>query len=152
MTTATVIFNGIRFPFYLMDRAISWSKEKNADLQAIFLQASNQEREDYAFPSDIDGAEKLTDEKDAEQGNEMIISRYIKLIKDMCDTEGLNCHIERLKDSSLDEVLEKLKNTDRIFLDEAEDENPSPLANNNFTMKDLFEATSSKTEFVRDRK
>lgn len=152
MATATVIFNGIRFPFYLMDRAVSWSKENKAELQVIFLQATSQEREDYAFPSDIDAAEKLTNEKDAEQGNEKIILQYINLIKDVCAAKNLKCEIERLTDSSLDEVLERLNNTDRIFLDQAEDRNPAPLANDNFTMKDLFEKNPSKTEFVNDHK
>lgn len=148
MSTATVIFNGIRFPFYLMDGAISWAKKNKAELHAIFLEASGQEREDYAFPSDIDAAEKLTDEEDAAQGNEKIILKYIKLVEDMCKTEHLSYKIERLKNSDLDEVLEKLKTADRIFLDEAEDRNPSPLSNPNFTMTELFDKNPEKTEFV----
>lgn len=149
MSTATVIFNGIRFPFYLMDGAISWAKKNKAELHAIFLQSSSQEREDYAFPSDIDAAEKLTDETDAAQSNEKIILNYIKLVKDMCNTEHLKCNIERLKNSTLDEVIEKLKTSDRIFLDEVEDQNPSPLSNTNFTMQELFEQNPLKTEFIK---
>jgi hypothetical protein len=73
--------------------------------------------EAYAFPSDIDLAEKIADTEDTEEDSAKILRSQGKVVRGMLKTEELSGNIEHLNDASLDKVLEKLKSSDLLFVD-----------------------------------
>jgi len=112
-----VIFNGIRFPFYLVDHVIAWSKNNNANLHALFIKAKHEVNEGYIFPSDLDAAEELSDNSDAEQGDEHVIQSQIKILEDMAKTKDIPFKSEVLIEPSLEDILAKAKGQNILFID-----------------------------------
>ena len=122
MTTALVIFNGIRFPIYLANHAIKWAKKNGASLQALFIRAKTEIKEGYIYPSDLDAAEDLEDTDDAVEDDEKIIQSQIKLLEDMAKTENIPFKSELLIDPSREDILDRTKSAAILFIDEDFDE------------------------------
>ena len=137
MKSAYILFNGIRFPFELMDEAIQWANENNATLTAIFLHSSEQDDEGYGFPSDIDAAEDFKDDNDAQQSNEALLRRYVKVFQDAAIAKKVKLSILSKEDTSKDEVIQLIKNGDKVFVDAGPNENDIPWGVRKFEMSEL---------------
>jgi hypothetical protein len=148
MKRALVIFNGIRFPFYLSDHAVAWAKNNTAHLHALFLKAEDEIKEGYIFPSDLDAAENLADADDTEKDNIKVIRSQMKLLAGMAITEKLSFTSELLTDLSLDDLIALTKETDTIFID-ADYDRAGILALRNFTIKDLVKKSRCPVEIVK---
>lgn len=135
MKKGYIIFNGIRFPYYLVDHAIAWAEKNKAALYAIFLKGVEEE-EGYLFPSDLDAAEKLMNKEDAEKDDEALIKDDMKLLFDMAKSKGVEIQAEELNDPSLDQALKKVKDAAIVFIDANAD--PEDIAApTKFTLNDL---------------
>ena len=135
MKKGYIIFNGIRFPYYLVDHAIAWAEKNKTGLVALFLKGGEQE-EGYPFPSDLDAAEKLKNKEDAEKDDEAIIRDDTKLLQHMAKSKGVEIQVEELKDPTINEVLKKIKDAAVVFVDANAD--PDDIAApTKFTLKEL---------------
>ena len=148
MKTALVIFNGIRFPFYLADHVVAWAKKNDATLHALFIKAKHREKEGYVFPSDIDAAEDLTGTEDIEQGDALVIRSQMKLLDDMAKTENIPFKSELLTDPYLEDILETAKSSDILFID-ADYNEAGILSVDSFTMNDLVKKSSCPVEIIK---
>lgn len=146
MKTALVIFNGIKFPFYLAEQAIAWAKDNTADLQALFL-VGKEPGEGYVFPSDLDAAEKLADRNEAREKNIEIIRDQVKLLEDMARTKNVTCRSELLMNPSLKDVVNKAGHVERIFVD-ADYDNTGLLSVTHFSLDHLLGKASCPVETV----
>lgn len=148
MKSALVIFNGIRFPYYLVDHVIAWAKKNSAKLHALFIKAKHREKEGYVFPSDLDAAENLTGNEDLEQGDVAVIRDQMKLLKDMAKSENISLDSDLLTDPSLDDILGIAKKSDILFID-ADDNESGILSVTRFTMKDLVKKSPCPVETIK---
>ena len=148
MKKGYIIFNGIRFPYYLVDHAIAWAEKNKAGLSAIFLKGGEEE-EGYPFPSDLDSAEKLKNKEDAEKDDEALIRGDMKLLRDMAKSKGVEIEVEEFNDPTMDEVLKKIKDAAVVFVDANAD--PDDIAApTKFTLNDLTGKISAYVERVDD--
>jgi hypothetical protein len=148
MKTALVIFNGIRFPFYLADHVIEWTEKNTASLHALFIKAKHREKEGYVFPSDLDAAEHLTGTEDIEHGDVLVIRSQMKLLEDMAKTENIPFKSELLTDPLLKDILEIAKGSDILFID-ADDNESGILSVTTFRMKDLVKKSPCPVETIK---
>jgi hypothetical protein len=151
MKKALVIFNGIRFPFYLADYAIAWAKKNSANLHALFIKAKHREKEGYVFPSDLDAAEHLTGTGDIEHGDVLIIRSQMKLLEDMAKTKDISFKSELLTDPYQEDILEMAKGSDILFID-ADDDETGILSVTSFRMNDLVKKSSCPVESIKAEK
>lgn len=147
MKKALVIFNGIRFPFYVVDHAIAWAKKNSASIQALFLKSEDEVKEGYVFPSDLDAAENLSDAEDTEKGNIHVIQSQMKTLKDMAATENITTDTELLTEPPLEEILATAKNCSILFID-ADYNETTTLAVTNFDLDDLIDKSPCPVEPV----
>jgi len=148
MKTALIIFNGIRFPFYMVDHVMAWAKKNSAQLHALFIKAKHREKEGYVFPSDLDAAENLTGNEDLEQGDVAVIHNQMKLLKDVARSENISLESNLLTDPSLDDILEIAKKSDILFID-ADDDGSGILSVTGFTMKQLIKKSPCPVEAIK---
>ena len=148
MKTALVIFNGIRFPFYLVDHVIAWAKKNGASLHVLFLKAKDEIKEGYIFPSDLDAAENLDDADDSKKANIQVIRGQIKLLEDMAKTENIPFKSELLSDPSLENILDIAKRSDILFTD-ADNNETGILSVTSFNVKDLVKKSPCPVEAIK---
>jgi hypothetical protein len=151
MNSALVIFNGIKFPYYLMEYSLARAKQQESSLHVLFLKAGKEITEGYGFPSDLKATEKKTAIEESEDDDLRIINHHMKLAIDMAASENVNCTTELITDCSLEKISTLIKNYDEIYVDSAyDDENTSMLGNNKFTLTNLIEQAPSKIKQVSE--
>lgn len=151
MKSVLVIFNGIKFPYYLMEYSIAQAKAHAASLHVLFVTAKDEKEEGYAFPSDLSQTETLTDSEDALKDDIKIIRRNMKLAADMTAGENIPYTTDILPGSSLEETLTVVNKFDLVCLDsDYDDDTDSMLTNNRFTLKDLMKLATAPVKLVAD--
>lgn len=116
MPQAILLFNGIFFSFTTVSRAFAWARQSGGTIDAIFLQAKNEEEEGYGFPSDIDGAENLYTNKDAENEDEQIIRNHMRILEREAADETITLKTSLLIDPPMSELLAKCAGADIVFI------------------------------------
>jgi hypothetical protein len=147
MEKALVIFNGIKFPHHLAERAIEWTAANQAELLALFLHASEEPEEGYIFPSDLDLAEKATNKKDAKEADLRIIRDQIKLLENMAKVKGVSIRADVLTNPPMEEILNISNRSVRSFIDKNYDPN-GIFASPNFDVDTLVSQSTSYVESV----
>jgi hypothetical protein len=142
MQQALVIFNGIRFSHSLVEKALAWAKQNSGSISALFL-ASHETEDQYAFPSDLDAAQKVTDKEDADQDDMRVIESQIQLMQGMASAENVSFKSEIMVDPSLDNVVAKAKDAAAIFVDAREEDEAGLMEVRTFSMKELKEKLPS---------
>lgn len=137
MKQALVFCHGLKFPHELAEQAIRWAKENSGSVSALFL-VGRETEEQYAFPSDLDAAQDVTDKNDAQQDNMRVADSQMKLFEDMAASEDVPCITEVMIEPDIDEVLERTKGAAIIFAD-TDYNNPGPMPVTNFDFKNLIE-------------
>ena len=122
MTKAALLFNGIGFSFPLVERAFSWAKENNGSLIALFLKAKHETREGYIFPSDLDAAQDLQKNKDAEAANMNVIYSNITMLEHNASSEHIDLTTHLLSDPIDEQILKELSGCQCAFIDDKFDQ------------------------------
>ena len=115
---ASILFNGIQYPFHLVDEAIGWAKAHHASIRGIFIKSADEVKEGYIFPSDLDAAENLTDHNDTENANVEVIRKNMEILKGAASTAKIDCSTELLTDPDTAELKQLIGDSDRLFVDE----------------------------------
>jgi hypothetical protein len=137
MTKAALLFNGIGFSFPQVEQAFEWAKKNNGSLKALFLKAKHEIREGYIFPSDLDAAENLNSNEDAEGANMNVINSNIKLLEHSADREHIELSTQLLNAPSEEQVLQQLSGCERLFIDDKIDQ-PGILRVENIDLEKLL--------------
>ena len=122
MTKAALLFNGIDFSFATADRAFSWAKENNGSLVALFLKAKHETREGYIFPSDLDAAQNLQKNEDAEAANINVIHSNMTMLEHSAGNEHVGLMMQLLSDPTDDQILQQLAGCEYVFIDDKFDQ------------------------------
>ena len=150
MKTALVIFNGIQFPYYLVDHAIDWSVKNDSGLHGLFVHSDKEPPEGYGFPSDINPAEQLFDSQQARRGNENVIYSQIIVFRDMARQKGVSVQTDELINPSLKDILDLTRGASVLFVDAAYSKS-FILAATSFSFKDLISKSACPVELVHDK-
>ena len=118
MAKAALIFNGIQLSFPVIDRALGWAKQSNGSLVAVFLKAKSEAKEGYIFPSDLDLAENLASNEEAETNNMKVIDSNIRILEHQAKGEHIELQTLLLTDPTEEELLEQFTACERIFIHE----------------------------------
>ncbi len=116
MPQAILLFNGIYFSFTAVSRAFAWARQSGGTIDAIFLQAKNEEEEGYGFPSDIDAAENLYTNKDAENEDEQNIRNHMRMLEREAADERITLKTSLLIDPPMPELMAKFAKADIVFI------------------------------------
>lgn len=146
--TTIILFNGIRFPFAVAERAIAWAKQNHSDLMGLFIRSADETKEGYIFPSDLDAAEDLTDEQDAENANIAVIQKNIDILKTMADSDDVPCTNQVLIDPDKAELKDLIKGKDKVFVDDHFD-SPGILKYTDIELNELIKKSETEFEVVR---
>ncbi|NII28810.1 universal stress protein [Pseudoflavitalea sp. X16] len=147
MSSTLVIFSGLSFSYTALDHAIAWAQEHKSDLRVLFLQEEPVE-EGYVFPSDIDAAEALTNEADAQQDDDQLIQGKIRLIKDKADAAGINYTTQIITAPSVNTILALATDVDKMFVDVGTDDRKE-AADRLFKPEELSEKAACPVELVK---
>ncbi len=137
MPQAILLFNGIYFSFTAVSRAFAWARQTGGTIEAIFLKSKNEEEEGYGFPSDLDAAENLYSDKDAEKEDEQIIRNHMSMLEREAAGERTKLKTSLLIDPPMLELLAKCREAELIFI-------PRKLERNDLLCIDMDIAEFSK--------
>lgn len=142
MSTATLLFTGVALPYHVIDYAINWAKDNEGSLRALFLVPGRMPEEGYPFPNDLDDAENLTNEADAEKGISNIVNEEIRFIEKRCKASHIPVQSEILYSPPVQKVVSRVNDSDVIFIDRNAEENEDDTNDLSFRLEDVIEKTS----------
>jgi len=116
MPQAILLFNGIYFSFTAVSRAFAWAHQTGGTIEAIFLKAKNEDDEGYGFPSDLDEAENLYTNKDAERADDQIIRNHMKMLEREAVVERIKLKTSLLIDPPMPELLAICAQAELVFI------------------------------------
>lgn len=119
MAKAALLFNGIGFSFPVVEQAFSWAKQNNGSLVALFLKARHETKEGYIFPSDLDAAQDLQKNEDAEAANMNVLYNNITMLEHKAGNEGIDVTTQVLSDPSNEQILQPLSGCECVFIDDS---------------------------------
>jgi hypothetical protein len=138
MKKGLILINGLHLPHPVLNAAVIWAKEHDAELQVIFMTAAREQNEGYGFPSDLDSAQMLMDEDDAIKSDAKLLASQLLLVRDVAATEDIPCHVTHLAEPPLTEIVRQTRSADLLVI-EAPKEASSPLLGvTGFTMNELI--------------
>lgn len=149
MAKAALLFNGIKFPFDVVDRAISWAKQSKGSLVAIFLKAEKIDKEGYIFPSDLDAAENLAENNAANTNLSLIIDSNIRILEHQAIGEHIEVRTALLTDPTDEELLDQLGGSEFIFTSK-EIAEPGALTSDSINLKRIFKDPPSRMELIQE--
>lgn len=142
MNVATLLFMGPSVPYHVLDYAISWARENEGSLHALFIVPKKMPEEGYPFPSDLDEAENITTEIDAVKGIREILKTETRFIEKRANASHIPLRSEILFSPSMEQILARVNQSEIIFIDKNADENPEQMEELEFTMKDIRDNTT----------
>ena len=142
MSIATLLLTGAALPYHVVDYAINWAKDNEGSLRALFLIPGRMPEEGYPFPNDLDEAEDMTNEDDAEHGLQKIVQDEIRFIEKRCKASHIPVQAEVLFSPAVQKVVSRVNDSDVIFVDRNLEENEDDMNDLPFKMEDVIEKTS----------
>ena len=116
MAKSILLFNGIYYSFTAVSRAFAWAKQTGGSLEAIFLRSENEEAEGYGFPSDLDAAEDLNSNQDAENEDDRIIHHHMEMLERNAAEEKIDLKTLLLVDPTIPELHAKCSGAEKVFI------------------------------------
>jgi hypothetical protein len=117
MNVATLLFPGQTLPYHVVDYAINWARENEGSLNTLFMLPREQPSEGYPFPNDLDEAEEFSTNADARKRVKNILKDEIRYIEKRAKASHIPINSEILFGPTVNQVLEKINNSDVIFFD-----------------------------------
>lgn len=146
MSRGTLLLIGPGLPYHVLDYAITWAKENESILKAVFVVPGELPEEGYPFLNDLDITENLTDSEDAEEGVKEIIRQESRYIERRCNASHVPVIIETLFSPTSHKLLLHLKDAEVIFVDKNAEQNDDQLNDLPFELAEIMEKT--KGQFV----
>jgi hypothetical protein len=137
MAKAVFLINGAGIPYHVVDAAIGWAKENNGDLLGVFVFSDQRRAESYGFPSDIEKAETLVEEEDAESDLHKLVSHNRQYAEKTAAGEGVSIQTVSLKDPDSDTLMTELTKGEVLFLDPQTLKGDDEYASTRFQYEDI---------------
>ena len=147
MGTIIALINGLDMPYHVIDRAIVIAKEKRSRLLCIFLRGKGERREGYAFPSDLDAAEKGISEDETLDEDKEIISHNSEVISRMAEFEGIEFVSRTIESPKLEDLIQMFEGADLVVVDKGFD-SELLLDAHKITLKGILENPTVPVELV----
>ena len=142
MSLATLLLTGAALPYHVIDYAINWAKDNEGSLRALFVVPGKMPEEGYPFPNDLDEAEEITGEREAEKGFRKIVQDEIRFIEKRCKASHVPVQAEVMYSPAVQKVLSKVNDSDLIFVDKNIEENETEMKELPFRLDEVRDRTS----------
>lgn len=142
MSIATLLLTGAALPYHVIDYAINWAKDNEGSLRALFVVPDKMPEEGYPFPNDLDEAEEITGERDAEKGMRNIVQEEIRFIEKRCKASHIPVQSEIMYSPGVQKVVSKVNDSDLIFVDKNMEENENDIKDLPFRLDEVRDKTS----------
>jgi hypothetical protein len=142
MSIATLLLTGAALPYHVIDYAINWAKDNEGSLRALFVIPGKMPEERYSFPNDLDEAEEIRGERDAERGVRNIVQDEIRFIEKKCKASHIPLQAEVMYSPAVQKVVMKVSDSDLIFVDKNIEENEDNMKVLPFRMGEVRDRTS----------
>lgn len=142
MSYATLLFPGTSLAYHVLDYAVDWAKENEGSLHVLFLHPGTVPPEGYPFPNDLDEAEDMTTEVEAQQGVKQILKQEARYIEKRANASHIPAKTEILFSPSIDQVIARVNHSEIIFIDKSLEENPETFEGLEFDLQELKHKTS----------
>jgi hypothetical protein len=152
MKTAGVVFNGIQFPFTLMDQAILWARNNRASLHAIFLISDETGLSGLNLADNARAMDEQLKKEESQKNTETYLTHQRKLVEDTAAVEKIPCLTEIRQNPAISDILSISEKWDILFLDADADPAHSLHAVRNFTMEELMERSACNVAWVHKDK
>lgn len=129
-------------PYHVIDYAINWAKDNEGSLRALFVVPGKMPEEGYPFPNDLDEAEEITGEREAEKGFRKIVQDEIRFIEKRCKASHVPVQAEVMYSPAVQKVLSKVNDSDLIFVDKNIEENETEMKELPFRLDEVRDRTS----------
>jgi hypothetical protein len=153
MSTATMLFKGPALPYHVLDYAISWARENEGSLHALFVVPGNMPEEGYPFPNDLDEAEDMMTERDSQKGLREIIQQEIRYLERRCNASHIPVSSEMLFSPSMQKVVESISSSEIIFIDKKveEERDDDEMSQVDFRIGDLLRKSSRQVVSIGEK-
>ena len=141
MSIATLLLTGAALPYHVIDYAINWAKDNEGSIRALFLVPGKMPEEGYPFPNDLDEAEEITEERDAERGMRNIVREEIRFIEKRCKASHIPVQSEVMYSPGVQKVVSKVNDSDLIFIDKNIEENVDDMKVLPFNLDEVRDKT-----------
>src|SRR5689334_11025281 len=141
MSIATLLLTGAALPYHVIDYAINWAKDNEGSIRALFLVPGKMPEEGYPFPNDLDEAEEITEERDAERGMRNIVREEIRFIEKRCKASHIPIQSEVMYSPGVQKVVSKVNDSDLIFIDKNIEENVDDMKVLPFNLDEVRDKT-----------
>lgn len=141
------MINGLDMPYHVIDRAITIAKEKKSRLMGIFLRGKGERREGYAFPSDLDAAEKGISEGETLEQDKEIISHNSEVISRMAQFDGIDFESKIIEDPKMEDLIQISEGADLVVVDKGFD-SELLLDAHKITLQEIVEKSAVPVEIV----
>lgn len=148
MEKAIILFNGIKLPFPLIERAFGWASQSKGEILAIFLRAKKDAAEGYIFPSDLDAAENLTSTEEAGASHELLIDSNIKIVTNQGARESIDLKTTVLVDPTEEQLQQLTAGSTRIFVHESIGK-PATLTTDHINLDKWLKKSTIPVEIVQ---
>jgi hypothetical protein len=115
MEKAYILFNGIQYPFEVVEAAISWALQSKGQLVALFIHAADAPKEGYIFPSDLDAAESFNTTQDASSSHLATIKSNMKMLDNEARRHAISLETKELTDPEDEALLQELSDAVMLF-------------------------------------
>ena len=145
MKTGIVLVNGISLPHPVLDQAIEWATTQQSSLSGLFLYHQEEYAEGYGFPSDIEQAETLESELEAEKQLERLISDHAVYAAKLAGGKGVVLPTKILRNPSEADLQQELKLATLVWLDADTFQNSGSFASVPFDVDDIMRLAPAVT-------
>lgn len=142
MSIATLLLTGAALPYHVIDYAINWAKDNEGSLRALFLVPGKMPDEGYPFPNDLDEAEEITGERDAERGIQNIVHEELRFIEKRCKASHIPLQSEIMYSPGIQKVVSRVNDSELIFVDKNIEENEDDMKELPFRLDEVRDKTS----------
>jgi hypothetical protein len=147
MEKIAMLFNGLGIDYGVAAKSLNRAGNNKAVLEAVFLMAAHDKESNYPFPNDLDAAESLTGEAEAEKADTAIIQDFINMLKKDATNAGVAFTSTVLENPSAAELELLLKDSTVIYAKRLpQDDHEWPVAGIN--LSHLLEKLRLPVEFI----
>jgi hypothetical protein len=148
MQTAVLIINHIHFPYRLFEQALQWTKDNNADFEAMFLTHALMIPASIPGKTDPESSETAFSNADLTVQMQEIVSRHISFMEEQLAVHGLAFSSTVLTQPGLQEVVERSKDATKIFIEIQDEEK---LKNLPFTWPELLHQLGRNRQLLSNK-
>lgn len=147
MQAVAMVFNGIHFEQAVAKKAFAYAQQSQSPVIALFVKATREKPEGYGFPSDLDAAETLATNTEADQDDKKIIESNIRMLEHEAVIQKIALQCQLLENPSEEQFNAVVRDCAILFIQGHDEHGSETLAG--IDVKKMIQSVSVPVEIVR---